>query len=73
MTFWHAYKNTVVSPNDGHIVARNNKRKETDILGISVHQVGFIYKTLKKMFGQLGPGRNFERRSSEKRNTRSEK
>jgi len=36
--------NTVVSPADGHIVARNMYRKEINILRKTVHQVGFIYK-----------------------------
>ena len=36
--------NTVVSPNDGHIVARNMYRKEINILRKTVHQVGSIYK-----------------------------
>ena len=36
--------NTVVSPDDGHIVTRNMKRKEINILRKIVHQVGFIYK-----------------------------
>jgi hypothetical protein len=35
---------TVVSPDDGHIVARNMYRKEKDTLRKIVHQVGFIYK-----------------------------
>ena len=37
---------TVVSPDDGHIVARNMCRKEINILRKIVHQVGFIYKTI---------------------------
>ena len=36
--------NTVVSPDDGHIVARNMYRKEINILRKIVQQVGFIYK-----------------------------
>ena len=36
--------NTVVSPDDGHIVARNKQRKEINIIRKIVHQVGFIYK-----------------------------
>jgi hypothetical protein len=36
--------NTVISPDDGHIVARNMYRKEIYILRKIVHQVGFIYK-----------------------------
>ena len=35
---------TVISPDDGHIVARNVWRKEINILSKIVHQVGFIYK-----------------------------
>jgi hypothetical protein len=35
---------TVISPDDGHIVARNMKRKEINILRKIVHEVGFIYK-----------------------------
>jgi len=38
--------NTVISPDDGHIVARNMQRKETNILRKTVQQVGFIYKTI---------------------------
>ena len=35
---------TVISPDDAHIVTRNMQRKEINILRKSVHQVGFIYK-----------------------------
>jgi hypothetical protein len=35
---------TLFSPNDGHIFARNMSRKAINILRISVHQVGSIYK-----------------------------
>ena len=35
---------TVVSPDDGHMVARNMYRKEINILRKPVHQFGFIYK-----------------------------
>jgi hypothetical protein len=35
---------TVVSPDDGHIVARNMYRKEINILRKIVHQIGFIYE-----------------------------
>ena len=35
---------TVISPDDGHIFARNMWRKEINILRKTVHQVGFIYK-----------------------------
>jgi hypothetical protein len=38
---------TVVSPDDGHIVARNMLRKEINILRKIVHQVGFIYKIIQ--------------------------
>jgi hypothetical protein len=34
----------VISPDDGHIVARNMYRKEINIPRTVVHQVGFIYK-----------------------------
>ena len=36
--------NTIVSPDDGHIVARNIERKEINILGKILHKVGFICK-----------------------------
>jgi len=39
--------NTVVSPGDEHIDARNMYRKEINILRKIVHQVGFIYKILQ--------------------------
>jgi hypothetical protein len=41
--------NTVVSPDDGHIVAQNTQRKEINILRKTkiVHQVGFIYKIIQ--------------------------
>jgi hypothetical protein len=35
---------TVVSPDNGHIVARNMDRKEINILRKIVHHVGFIYR-----------------------------
>jgi len=35
---------TVISPDDGHIVARNMLRKEINILRKIVHHIGFIYK-----------------------------
>ena len=38
---------TVVSPDDGHIVARNTSRKEMNVLRKLVHQVGFIHKIYK--------------------------
>jgi len=40
--------NTVVSPDDGHTVAQNKYRKETNILIKIVHQVGFIYKIVRE-------------------------
>jgi len=39
--------NTVVCPDDGHIFAPNTYRKEINILRKIVHQVGFIYKSLR--------------------------
>jgi hypothetical protein len=36
---------TVISPDDGHIVTRNMQRKEINILRKMVHQVGFIYRS----------------------------
>jgi len=36
--------NKVISPDDGHRVARNMYIKEINILRNTVHQVGFIYK-----------------------------
>jgi len=37
---------TVISPDDGHIVARNMYRKEINILRKIVRKVGFIYKII---------------------------
>jgi len=37
---------TVISPDDGHIVAWNMQRKEINILRKIVYQVGFIYKMM---------------------------
>jgi len=37
----------VISPDDGHMVARNVYRKEIDTLRKIVHQVGFIYKIIQ--------------------------
>jgi len=37
---------TVISPDDRHIVARNMYRKEINILRKIVHQVGFIYNII---------------------------
>jgi len=39
--------NTVVPPDDGHIVARNMYRKEINVLRKIVHQIGFIYKIIQ--------------------------
>jgi hypothetical protein len=39
--------NTVVSPDDGHTVTRNVRRKEINVLRKIAHQVGFIYKMLQ--------------------------
>ena len=39
--------NTFVSPDDGHIVARNMYRKEINILRKVVLQAGFIYKIIQ--------------------------
>ena len=39
--------NTVVSPDDGHIVTRNMSRKEINILRKIVHQFRFIYKIIQ--------------------------
>ena len=41
--------NTVVSPDDGHIVARNMQRKEIYILRKIVHKVGLIYKVTENI------------------------
>ena len=38
---------TVISPDDGHIVNRNMWRKEIKILRKIVHQDGFIYKIIQ--------------------------
>jgi len=38
---------TVVSPDDGHMVARNMLKEEINILRKIVHQVGFIYKFIQ--------------------------
>ena len=39
--------NTVISPDEGHIVARSMQRKEINILRKIPHQLGFIYKMPK--------------------------
>jgi hypothetical protein len=44
--------NTVVSPDDGHIVAQNMQRREINVLRKILHQVGFIYKAIN--VGYLG-------------------
>ena len=38
---------TVISPDDGHIVAQNMYRKEINIPRKTVHQVGFNYKIIQ--------------------------
>jgi len=38
---------TVISPDDVHIIERNMRRKEINILRKIVHQVGFIYKIIQ--------------------------
>ena len=43
---------TVISPDDGHIVDRNIYRKEINILRKIVHQVGFIF-IITKVCGSL--------------------
>jgi hypothetical protein len=40
--------NAVISPDDGHIVARYMYRKEINILRKVMHQVGFIYKIIQE-------------------------
>jgi len=37
----------VISPDDGHIVARNMQRKEINILRKTVNQVSFIYMIIE--------------------------
>jgi hypothetical protein len=49
-------KNTVVSPDDEHIVAGNMQRKEINTLRKIVHQVGFIYIKYGLNFFFLGGG-----------------
>ena len=44
------HTDTVISPDDGHIVTQNMNRKEIYILRKIVHQVGFIYMTLESIF-----------------------
>jgi G:T-mismatch repair DNA endonuclease (very short patch repair protein) len=39
--------NTDVSPDDGHIIARNIHRKEINKLRKILHQVGFMYKIVQ--------------------------
>jgi len=48
ITSTKCYINTVVSPDDGHTVARNMYRKEINILRKIVYQVGFIYKIIQR-------------------------
>jgi hypothetical protein len=40
--------NIVVSPDDGHIVARNMYRKEINIVRKIVQQVGFVCKIIQR-------------------------
>jgi len=40
---------TVISSDDGHIVARSMWRKEINIPRKIVHQVGFIYKDIQQV------------------------
>jgi hypothetical protein len=47
---------TVISPDDGHIVTRNMQRKEINILRKILRQVGFIYKTFENG-SRLAPSR----------------
>ena len=44
VTNTNCHIDTVISLEDGHIVARDMYRKEINILGKTVHHVGFIYK-----------------------------
>jgi hypothetical protein len=52
----HAYRiksikchlDTVISPDDRNIFARNMYRKEINILRKIAHQVGFIYKNVEE-------------------------
>jgi len=41
---------TVICPDDGHMVARNVKRREINILSSTVHLVGFICKIVLLTF-----------------------
>jgi hypothetical protein len=43
ITSTECHIDTVISPDDGHTVARNMQRKEINILRKLVHKVGFIY------------------------------
>ena len=38
---------TVISPDDGHLFARNMYRKEINMIRKIVHQVGLIYKIIQ--------------------------
>jgi len=40
---------TVISPDDGHMVARNIQRREINILSTVVHLVGFICKKVVRL------------------------
>jgi hypothetical protein len=46
-------KNTVVSPVDGPIFARNMQRKEIEIPRKIVHHVGFIYKIVWNVLSEF--------------------
>ena len=43
---------TDISPDDGHIIARNMQRKEINILRKIVHQVGFVNKKIRRLLVQ---------------------
>jgi len=47
--------NTIVSPDDGHIVARSMYRKDINILRKIVHQVGFIYNAYALIYFVVYP------------------
>jgi hypothetical protein len=47
VTITKCHIDTLISPDDGHIVARNMYRKERNILRTIVHQVGFIYNIIQ--------------------------
>ena len=49
MTVWYAGSalDRVISPDDGHIFARNVYRKEINVLRKIMHQFGFVYKIIQ--------------------------